>query len=161
MNKTRQGSRGTTATTQELTASRYTTQVTAPPRAVQQLQARDLAMRLRASHVTKTLWPGQAGTLKLLQQQGACLVCVRYRHDPNGLRRYTTIELVVDSAIVKSSKARRQIFDVAIGFEEESLRKLAKKHGAKWSPERKMWALPGQAVQALGLTHRAKSRPPK
>ena len=110
----------------------------------------------RQSHVTKTLWPPQAGTVKFLHVHGQQLVCVRYRQDANGLCRSTTIELVVDSALVNSLKARGQIFEVPIAFEEVELRSQAKKLGAKWLSERRVWQLSGCAVQKLKLTARAR-----
>ena len=110
----------------------------------------------RQSHVTKTMWPPQAGTLKFLRTHGQQLVCVRYRQDANGLCRSTTIELVVDSALVNSLKARGQWFEVPIAFEEVELRSQAKKLGAKWLPERRVWQLSGRAVQKLKLTARAR-----
>ena len=158
MHKTRQGKGAATIAAAETAPPKNAAAGSAPSRAAQQLHEREIARRLRDSHVTKTLWPGQAGTLKLMHQHGTQLVCVRYRRDANGLRRYTTVEIVVDSDIVKSDKAKRQMFDVAIAFEEQSLRTLVKKHGAKWSPERKMWALSGQTVQTLNLVHRARPR---
>lgn len=60
----------------------------------------------RGTHVVKTLWPPQAGTIKLSRRYGPALLCVRYRHDETGLRRYTTIELIVDEAPVMGSHLR-------------------------------------------------------
>jgi hypothetical protein len=110
----------------------------------------------RNCRVAKTMWPPRAGTVQFLDLHGPQLVCVRYRHDANGLRRYTTIELLVDAAWIKSQKARKQVFDVPIAYEEEELRALAKQLGAKWAPERRMWELSGRAVQRLDLAHRAR-----
>ena len=161
MHKTGQGKGAAAIAAADTAPPKSAAPGSAPSWAAQQLHEREIARRVQASHVTKTLWPGQAGTLKLMHLHGTPLVCVRYRRDANGLRRYTTVEIVVDTAIVKSDKAKRQMFDVAIAFEEQSLRTLAKKHGAKWSPERKMWTLSGQAVQALNLVHRARPRSAK
>lgn len=62
--------------------------------------------RARGTHVVKTLWPPQAGTIKLSRRYGPALLCVRYRHDEAGLRRYTTVELIVDEAPVKGNRLR-------------------------------------------------------
>ncbi len=50
--------------------------------------------------VTKTLEPDQPGAVRLTRQYGDALLCVRYRRDPRGLTRYTTVELIVDRAPV-------------------------------------------------------------
>ena len=42
--------------------------------------------------------PGEKGTQKLLAQHGDRLVCVRYRYDPQTLKRYKTIELIVEES---------------------------------------------------------------
>lgn len=61
----------------------------------------------RNTRVTKTLWPQQPGTLKLLQRYGPALLCVRYRHDASHQRRYTTVEIVVDEAALPPRARRR------------------------------------------------------
>ena len=109
--------------------------------------------------VTKTLWPPQAGTLRHSATHADQLVCVRYRRDASGLVRYTTIELLIDTAPVKSRRAREQVFDVCIAYREQALRAQVKKIGAKWVAERGMWELTGGALQQLNLTHRARPRP--
>ena len=47
--------------------------------------------------VGTTRRPGQKGTKRLLERFGARLLYVRYRYDRDARRRYTTVELVVDS----------------------------------------------------------------
>jgi hypothetical protein len=111
--------------------------------------------------VSRTLWPGQPGTLRLLQQHGAGLVCVRYRRDATGLRRSTTIEIVVDEALVCSRQIDRKLFDVEIGYAEHALRAEAKAHGGQWDPQKQLWRLPGLAVKLLGLIDRVRIKPRK
>ena len=41
-----------------------------------------------------TLKPGQKGTKKLCEKYGPSLVCVRYRYDTAGKKRYKTVELI-------------------------------------------------------------------
>lgn len=60
------------------------------------------------TRVTKTLWPGQPGTLKLRQRHGPALLCVRYRHDADNQRRYTTVEIIVDEAPLPPRDRRRR-----------------------------------------------------
>ncbi len=117
---------------------------------------KDVARRWRESHVTKTMWPPQPGTVRFMTEHGPQLVCVRYRQDANGLRRYTTIEIAVDQAMVTSAKAKRQKLEVAIAYEEVELRAMARQLGAKWNAQKRTWELSGDAVQRLKLTNRAR-----
>ncbi|MBC8042932.1 MAG: hypothetical protein IAF08_05750 [Rhizobacter sp.] len=48
--------------------------------------------------IRSKLKPGQKGTKKLLAEYGAKLVCVRYRYDEVQMKRFKTIELIVDEA---------------------------------------------------------------
>ena len=43
-----------------------------------------------------TLRPGARGTIRLVQQYGKKLICVRYRYNPETRKRVKTIELIVD-----------------------------------------------------------------
>ncbi len=43
-----------------------------------------------------TLRPGARGTIRLVQQYGQRLVCVRYRYNPNTQKRIKTVELIID-----------------------------------------------------------------
>ncbi|NRF67842.1 hypothetical protein HLB44_12685 [Aquincola sp. S2] len=89
----------------------------------------------RGTRVVKTLWPPQAGTIKLSRRYGAALLCVRYRHDATGLRRYTTVELIVDEAPVTGPGVDRRIFAVRIGRLENELQATARALGAKWDKD--------------------------
>ena len=86
---------------------------------------------LRQTWVIKTLWPGQAGTIKLSRRYGDALVCVRYRHDAKGAVRYTTIEVVVDQAPLPSVFARHGTQSIHLAHTEAALRAQAIQHGAK------------------------------
>ncbi len=43
-----------------------------------------------------TLRPGARGTIRLTQQYGDKLICVRYRYNSDTLIRLKTIELIID-----------------------------------------------------------------
>jgi hypothetical protein len=90
----------------------------------------------RQTRVMKTLWPRQAGTLKLLRRFGADLVCV---------------QIVVDQSCVASRRSDRQVFGVRIGLLEHDLRAQAKAHGAKWDDTSKLWRMRGKGVKLLKL----------
>ena len=108
----------------------------------------------KETRVVKTLWPKQAGTIRLTRRFGSTLVCVRYRHDATGLHRFTTVEVVVDEAPISGTRVDRQIYGVRIGLHEHELRARAKAHGARWDNQAKLWRMRGQAVKLLGLRRR-------
>ncbi len=110
----------------------------------------------QTTRVVKTLWPPQSGTRRLHQHYGAALVCVRYRHDATGLRRYTTVEIVVDEGPVTGRHVDQRWFAVRIGFHEDTLRATAKIHGARWDKDAKIWHLKGAAVKKLKLESRVR-----
>lgn len=110
----------------------------------------------RKTRVTKTLWPPQPGTIKLAQQYGESLLCVRYRHDASGLRRITTVELVVGEAAVIGHRAHSRLYAVHIAQTDEGMRQQAQGRGASWDPQSRQWIMNGALVKALGLEHHAR-----
>lgn len=52
------------------------------------------------SRIIKKLLPNSPGAKRLSDRFGSALVCVRYRLDQTAGRRYTTVEIVVDSAAI-------------------------------------------------------------
>jgi len=110
--------------------------------------------RLR-TRVVKKLSSHQAGAVKLARRYGAAFVCVRYRQDMQGLRRFTTVELVVDEGPVVSKRADATMVDVRIGFRELELReRLKASGGAAWDSKRQVWRVKYGVVRELGLGHR-------
>lgn len=109
---------------------------------------------LRQTWVVKTLWPGQAGTVKLSRRYGDALVCVRYRHDAKGEVRYTTVEVMIDQAALPKVFARHDTQSIHLAHTETDLRAQAICHGAKWDEASKLWRLTTAAVKALGLESR-------
>lgn len=102
--------------------------------------------------VAKKLLPGQPGTVKLARQHGQNLVCVRYRVDAQAEQRYTTIELIVDSAPVAPRPER--IVGVRVRWRETTLQAQVKEHGAKWDNLANVWRMPYAAAVKLGLKER-------
>lgn len=88
-----------------------------------------------------TLRPGQRGTRKLVDRFGEKLICARYRYDPAGRRRVTTVELIVDEAPwnpdAPAKELRRKPADagkvvaVRLDFREEVLRQKVKAAGGR------------------------------
>lgn len=120
-----------------------------PRRTTQQQQAR----------VIKTLWPPLPGTAKQSREFGESLLCVRYRCDATGLLRYTTVELIVEQALVKSPAIDKKLFRVRIQLRETELRAALKAHGARSDPTTQTWQVRGAVVKKLDLRHRVVTRP--
>ena len=102
--------------------------------------------------VAKKLLPGQPGSLKLTRKYGEALVCVRYRHDAQGLSRYTTVELIVEQVPVVPRIDR--VVGVRVHYAEAALQGTVKANGAKWDSAAKLWRMPHRAAVKLGLQSR-------
>ena len=61
----------------------------------------------RWGRVLKALWPPSPGTLRLNALHAPALLCVRYRQDRAGLRRFTTVELVVETRWTEAAQIGR------------------------------------------------------
>ena len=70
--------------------------------------------------VVKKMAPTQPGAIKLHKRFGDQLFCVRYRTDPEGKFRYTTVELIVDT--VEINKRSERNVSLSIGFNERTTR---------------------------------------
>lgn len=106
----------------------------------------------RPDKVVKKLAPGQPGTVRLLEQYGDALVCVRHRHDAHDLHRWTTVELIVDHGPVRG--ARDPQLWVRIGRLERSLQDAVRAAGGRWSPREQLWQIRRSVVHSLGLNSR-------
>jgi hypothetical protein len=110
--------------------------------------------------VTKKLLPTQPGALKLARKYGEALLCVRYRRNSDGTRRYTTVELVVEcSPVVARGQPRTParadaIIGVRIGYQEKQLQALARARGATWDRTARVWRMPLPAAKEAGLADR-------
>ena len=102
--------------------------------------------------VVKKLAPTSRGAIKLAEQFGKTLICVRHRVDAEAKFRFTTVELLVGRApiTVKSQK----FVDVQIDWNEVSLRQIVKEAGARWDGKAKVWRMPRRLVGILRLTDR-------
>lgn len=111
-------------------------------------------LHLATSRVTKKLAPGQPGTKRLVGTHGDALVCVRYRHDRLKLYRFTTVELVVDTAPLHPRRFDAATFGVHLERHEQALRCALKAAGARWDPTDRLWWLRGETIRRLGLVDR-------
>jgi hypothetical protein len=78
----------------------------------------------QTTHVVKTLWPPQPGTVALRDLHGAALVCVRYRRDLSNSYRYTTVEVVVAHAPIRHRKRRSAAETVEVSLGPATYSKL-------------------------------------
>jgi hypothetical protein len=102
--------------------------------------------------VAKKIKPSQRGAIKLARSYGSELLCVRYRENPEGTERLTTVELVVERVVIQ--KRDDPIVSFKIRHDELDLRRLAMSKGAKYDPKNFMWKLPRSEVLLMGLKSR-------
>lgn len=107
------------------------------------------ASRLR---VTKKLAITDRGAVKLAQQFGDALVCVRHRVDPEARYRYTTVELLVEKTEIRPRQSRMVL--VRVDRHEYGLRTVVRAAGAVCDPKTGLWHLPKRVVTVLRLTDR-------
>jgi hypothetical protein len=105
---------------------------------------------LSEAKVVKKLHPGSPGTLKHVRQWGAALVCVRHRHDPQGNTRYTTVEIVVEHVPIQLHTKRH--VSVRLKPHDKETRSLILAAGGRWNPTTRLWRVPRQVAEALGLS---------
>ncbi|MGK2857694.1 MAG: hypothetical protein ACSLFQ_10860 [Thermoanaerobaculia bacterium] len=103
------------------------------------------------------LRPGAPGTKRFTEKYGDALVAVRYRYDEKSLRRYTTVELVVDESTWIPERCisdpDRQV-GLRIGYEETALRARIRGVQARWDPTAKLWWMTLAQATHLGLEER-------
>jgi len=112
--------------------------------------------------VTKRLSPGKNGTKRYVNHFGERLIYVRYRHDRQAQKRYTTVELIVDEQTLQPQLPRNKaLFPlttenvyVRIEYHENKVRQQAKQAGAIWLAEQKRWKMRRRDAQRLGLRDR-------
>lgn len=112
-------------------------------------------LRLAKCLVTKRLAPNQPGTKKLSQRYGDALVCVRYRHDQEAGRRYTTVELVVEEAPIAADARTPLPVHLRIPFNDLVLRQAVLQHGGVWDSTLRLWRLSPKAAKAIQRQSRA------
>lgn len=103
--------------------------------------------------------PGQAGTKRFVDRYGERLVCVRYRYDVQKACRYKTVELIVETVpwVSRARRARRrdeEMVAVRIGYAETDLRERAKRLGAIWRPQHRLWEMRWLDAKNLGIADR-------
>ena len=102
--------------------------------------------------VAKKIKPPQRGAIKLARMHGRELLCVRYRENPEGTERLTTIELVVERVVIQ--KRQDPVVSFKIRQDEIELRRTAMAKGAKYDGKNYMWQLRRSEVLRMGLKSR-------
>lgn len=108
--------------------------------------------RLDEWRVAKKIKPSQRGAIKLARSYGTELLCVRYRENPEGTERLTTVELVIERTVIQ--KRDDPIVSFKIRQDELELRLQAMARGAKYDGKHYMWKLPRSEVLRMGLKSR-------
>ncbi len=110
------------------------------------------AERLDEWRVAKKIKPNQRGAIKLARTHGGDLVCVRYRENPEGTERLTTIELAIERVVIQKRDDPIVSFKIKPG--ETELRRLALARGAQYDGKKYMWQLRRSEVLRMGLKSR-------
>jgi hypothetical protein len=114
----------------------------------QRAAANSASGALAESVVLKKPSPTTPGAKCFATRYGQTLICARYREDPQGKRRLTTVELIVDERPLPVPAG------VRIAYGETALRHQVKAAAGIWDAERKPWRLPKTAIRKLKLENR-------
>lgn len=102
--------------------------------------------------MTKKLATTNRGAIKLAQQFGDSLVCVRHRIDAEARFRYTTVELLVEKAEMRPRQSK--IVNIRVNPSEYGLRTVVRAAGAVWDGKVGLWRIPKRVATVLHLTGR-------
>ena len=102
--------------------------------------------------VAKKMKPSQRGAIKLARMHGKELLCVRYRENPEGTERLTTVELVVERVVIQ--KRDDPVVSFKLRQDELDLRHQAMAKGARYDGKNYMWKLRRSEVLRMGLKNR-------
>jgi hypothetical protein len=108
-----------------------------------------LASKLR---VTKKLAVTNRGAIKLAQQFGDALVCVRHRVDAGARFRYTTVELLVETVEMQPRQSR--MVRIKVHPNEYGLRTVVRAAGAVCDSRTGLWHMPKRVATVLRLSSR-------
>jgi hypothetical protein len=111
-------------------------------------KARDLG----CWRIAKKIKPSERGAIKLARTHGSELLCVRYRENADGTERITTVELIVERAVIQ--KREDPVVAFKLKSEESELRQMVQAKGGRYDGRRHMWKLRRSEVIRLGLRSR-------
>ena len=99
--------------------------------------------------VAKKIGPGRRGTVKLVPTHAEAPVVVGCRANADGIDRLTTVELVMERAVVQ--KCDDLVIVFKIKCEEIELRPLVQSKDAKYGAKNFIWTLARDYVLRMGL----------
>jgi hypothetical protein len=102
--------------------------------------------------VTKKLARTDRGAIKIAQQFGESVVCVRHRTDPEARHRYTTVELLVEAA--EMQPRQQKMVHIRVNPKEYGLQAAVRAAGGVWDHRVRLWRLPKRVATVLRLTAR-------
>lgn len=102
--------------------------------------------------VIKKLAPSSRGAIRLAEQFGGALLCVRHRVDAKARFRFTTVELLVSRAPIKPKA--QNLVAVRIDWDDEALQRVARSAGAKWDGRARVWRMTKRLAGILRLSNR-------
>ena len=105
----------------------------------------------------RTLWPGDPGTKKIVEQFGKDLICVRYRYDAVRRKCYKTVELIFETHEWIPDNSRippNKIVSIKTRPDEITLHTVIRQHGGKWNTLKRVWKLKYETVKKLNLESR-------
>jgi hypothetical protein len=122
-----------------------------------QIQPRELtAEQVSRLRIIKKLNRRSRGAIRLAEQFGSALVCVRYRVDDQAKVRFTTVELLVGRTRIHPKN--EGLVAVRVKWEEHTLREVISRAGARWDSIAKVWRMPRRLAGILRLTDRIEPR---
>lgn len=98
--------------------------------------------------------PGQKGTKALHAEYGERLVCVRYKYDARKLKRYKTVELIVEERAWRPRFKPETIVLVSVRFNEGHIARKFKLAGGRWNQTEKLWEMHYDLAERLGAVER-------
>ena len=107
--------------------------------------------------ISRKVYPGQPGTKEWQKKYGNNLVCVRYKYDEKLKTKIVTVEIKVKEEYWQKNKKRvpkNKLVMVQVKYGEIDLGRKVRSLGGRWDKSRRLWELPFEAVQALGLENR-------
>jgi len=102
--------------------------------------------------VTKKLAATDRGAIKLSQQFGPALVCVRHRTDSEARYRFTTVELLVEKVAMQPRQSK--MVHIRVNPKEYGHRTVVRTAGAVWDSKVGLWRIPKRVATVLRLTGR-------
>ncbi len=111
----------------------------------------------RSLQTRKTLLPGKPGTMKLVEQYGDDLVCVRYRYDAEQHLKFKTIEVIIEQSPWDDHPRRiphNKTMYLRVKYGEVEIGRMIRDAGGKWNRHKRVWELAYKHVVALNLTDR-------